>query len=278
MGTTQYKSASYPRALTIAGSDSGGGAGIQADLKTFHACGVYGMTVITALTAQNTLGVHGIFDVDPAFIAQQFDAVLPDIGCDAAKTGMLSTPGVLAEVARAVREYQIERLVIDPVMVAKGGQPLLRDEAVQSLRETLLPLALIVTPNAHEAAILARQAVNCVEEMKEAARRIAALGPRYVLVKGGHVGQEGDSVTDVLFSEEEGFVVFQAPRMAARHTHGTGCTLSAAIAAHLALGRPPVEAVQAGREFVIAAIRAARPLGQGIGPVNHLWNREENPA
>lgn len=268
------QSSSYHRALTIAGSDSGGGAGIQADLKTFHSLGVYGMTVITALTAQNTRGVQGIYDVDPSFIARQFESVLSDIGCDGVKTGMLSTPGVIREVAKSIRRFRIGNLVVDPVMVAKGGARLLREDAVSSLVEDLLPLSLIVTPNAEEAAILADRAVNTVEEMKDAARTIHSLGPRYVLVKGGHVDPEGTTVHDVLFGENGALEVFESKRVDARHTHGTGCTLSAAITGHLALGRPVREAVARGRDYLTGALRAAKPLGQGIGPVNHLWQWE----
>lgn len=263
-----------PRALTIAGSDSGGGAGIQADLKTFHAVGVYGLTVITALTAQNTRGVQGIHDVPPDFIASQFESVLTDIGCDAAKTGMLSTPEAIQEVARAVRTYQVKKLVVDPVMVAKGGARLLREEAVLALLTELFPLCLVATPNAEEAAILSGRKVETVDDMQEAARAIQALGPRYVLVKGGHVNMGDEKIQDVLFGDDGRLEVFESTRLDARHTHGTGCTLSAAIAAHLALGRPVREAVARARQFLLGALRAARPLGHGIGPVNHLWERE----
>jgi len=268
------KPAPYPRALTIAGSDSGGGAGIQADLKTFQALGVYGMTVVTALTAQNTRGVQGIFDIEPFFIASQFDSVLSDIGCDAAKTGMLSTPGVIQEVARALRSFQVKNLVVDPVMVAKGGARLLREDAVKALVDDLLPLCLVATPNAEEASYLAGHPVRSLTEMKAAAHTIRALGPRYVLVKGGHVEQDAPKVRDVLVGEDGKETVFESPRVDARHTHGTGCTLSAAIAACLALGRPVGEAVELAREFLAGALRAAKPLGHGIGPVNHLWQKE----
>jgi hydroxymethylpyrimidine/phosphomethylpyrimidine kinase len=264
----------YPRALTIAGSDSGGGAGIQADLKTFHACGAYGMTVITALTAQNTFGVQGILDIDPAFVEAQLDSVLGDIGCDAAKTGMLSTPGVIHVVARAVRRHEVSRLVVDPVMVAKGGRRLLQTEAVRSLVEELLPLALVATPNAEEASILAACPVETVEDMKTAARAIRSLGAKYVLVKGGHVGMDAPVVADVLLGPEGKFQVFESRRVDARHTHGTGCTLSAAIAAYLARGCEVREAVEEGRRFIAEAIGAAKPLGGGIGPVNHLCRHE----
>ncbi len=268
---------SYRVALTIAGSDSGGGAGIQADLKTFHSLGVYGMSVITALTAQNTRGVQAILDIDPAFIASQFDSVLRDIGCHAAKTGMLSAPGAIREVARAVREHNITNLVVDPVMVAKGGACLLQKAAVETLVEELLPLALVVTPNSEEASILAGRAVKSLEDMQKAALAIADLGPANVLVKGGHVEMDQPVVHDVLLTKEGAFEIFESKRLDARHTHGTGCTLSSAIAAHLALGRPASEAIRLGREFLLGALSHARPLGHGIGPVNHLWQTEPRP-
>ncbi len=265
---------SYPRVLTIAGSDSGGGAGIQADLKTFHSCGAYGMSVIAALTAQNTLGVQGILEIEPEFIRKQLDAVLDDIGCDAAKTGMLSAPAAIQEVARAVKTYKVERLVVDPVMVAKSGHRLLRADAIATLVTELLPLALIVTPNAHEAAILAEQPVENVAQMESAARKIQALGPRYVLLKGGHVEEGAPTVADLLVGPNGAAQTFCSHRVDSRHTHGTGCTLSAAIAARLALGDSPENAVERGRAYLEGALRHAKPLGAGIGPVNHLWERE----
>lgn len=271
-------SAAYPRALTIAGSDSGGGAGIQADLKTFHACGVYGASVLTALTAQNTLGVHGILDIPTDFIVAQLDAVLDDIGCDAAKTGMLSRPETIAVVADAIRRHAVDRLVVDPVMVAKGGARLLQEAALDALRRELLPRALLVTPNTHEAAILAGRPVETLAHMEDAARAIRDLGPRNVLVKGGHAEMQRPVVVDVLLTTTGELLRFESPRFAARHTHGTGCTLSAAIAAHLARGATLDDAVERGTSFVRHAIQAARELGNGIGPVNHLWNQNPRPA
>lgn len=261
-----------PIALTIAGSDSGGGAGIQADLKTFTVLGVYGASAVTALTAQNTLGVHGIEEVSAPFVADQIDAVLGDIGAQAAKTGMLASAPIVAAVADALARREKPRLVVDPVMVAKSGDRLLRDDAVRALAERLLPLADIVTPNTEEAAILA--GMDCVEspeQAREAAERIVALGPRAVLVKGGHL--QGAHSNDLWFDGAR-FEVLEGPRHAQRHTHGTGCTLSAAIAAHLARGAEPLDAARAGKAFVAGAIAAAWPLGKGIGPVNHLWEWE----
>jgi hydroxymethylpyrimidine/phosphomethylpyrimidine kinase len=256
-----------PRALTIAGSDSGGGAGIQADLKTFAALGVYGMSALTAITAQNTTGVYAVHEVPPDVVAAQIDAVATDIGVDGAKTGMLSSAPIIEAVADRIRAHRILNLVVDPVMVAKSGAPLLRPEAQEALRTQLLPLALVVTPNLHEARVLIGQQIKDLREMKEAARRIADLGPHFVLVKGGHL--TGDPV-DILYDGET-FTELPAPRIPTKHTHGTGCVLSAAIAAYLAQGRRPQEAVALGKEFVTRAIEAGLPLGRGYGPCNPLF-------
>ncbi len=258
-----------PRALTIAGSDSGGGAGIQADLKTFSAFRVYGASVLTAITAQNSVGVQGVVNLPPEFVARQLDAVLGDIGADAAKTGMLSTASIIRAVAERLRAHRLERLVVDPVMVAKSGDPLLEPDARQALVEAILPLALVVTPNLHEAAALAEFPVATVEEMEAAARRIHALGPRWVLVKGGHL--KGDPV-DLLF---DGRTIerFVAERVPTPHTHGTGCTYSAAIAAGLARGAGVPEAVGEAKRYVTAAIRAGFALGRGVGPLRHFIER-----
>ncbi len=257
------------RALTIAGSDSGGGAGIQADLKTFAVLGVFGTSAITALTAQNTCAVTGVVEVDPAFVAAQIDAVVTDIGVDAAKTGMLANAAIIEAVADRVRRHGIARLVVDPVMVAKSGAPLLRPDAVEALRTRLLPLALVVTPNLPEASALAGgMPVRTAEEMEEAARAIAALGPRYVVVKGGHL-EDAAEAADLLY---DGARVhwLTAPRVRTPHTHGTGCVFSAAIAAGLARGSDPPAAVAAAKRFVTAAIAGALPLGRGRGPANPL--------
>jgi hydroxymethylpyrimidine/phosphomethylpyrimidine kinase len=257
-----------PRALTVAGSDSGGGAGIQADLKTFAAFGVYGASAITAITAQNTIGVRAIHEVPAAVVAAQIDAVLEDIGADAAKTGMLSSVEIIETVADRLRAHAVAALVVDPVMVAKSGDRLLHEDAVQVLRELLLPLAAIVTPNAPEATVLSGIDVVDAASAREAARRIHDLGPAVVVVKGGHLG--GDTSDDLVF-DGSSFEVLSGRRVATRHTHGTGCTFSAAIAAGLARGLPPLEAVREARVYLQGAIEHAEPLGGGHGPVNHLW-------
>ena len=259
---------SRPRALTIAGSDSGGGAGIQADLKTFAAFGVYGAAAITAVTAQNTLGVQAIHEVPASIVAAQIDVVLSDIGADAVKTGMLFSTAIVEVVSSRLRAHGVTRLVVDPVMVAKGGDRLLRADAVAALRELLLPLAAVVTPNAPEAAVIAGCAVVDELTAREAARRIHALGPRVVIVKGGHLG--GDRAADIVF-DGTSFEMLSAPRVDTPHTHGTGCTFSAAIAASLASGASPLDAARAAKAFLHGAIEHAEPLGAGHGPVNHLW-------
>jgi hydroxymethylpyrimidine/phosphomethylpyrimidine kinase len=257
-----------PRALTIAGSDSGGGAGIQADLKTFAAFGVYGASAITAITAQNTIGVRAIHDVPASMVAAQIDAVLDDIGADAAKTGMLSSPEIIETVADRLRAHAVAALVVDPVMVAKSGDRLLREDAVRALRDLLLPLAAVVTPNAPEATVLSGIDVFDAASAREAARRIHDLGPAMVVVKGGHL--DGDTSDDLVF-DGRAFEVLSGRRIATRHTHGTGCTFSAAICACLARGLAPLEAVREARAYVQGAIEHAEPLGGGHGPVNHLW-------
>ena len=229
-----------PKALTIAGSDSGGGAGIQADLKTFSAFRVFGMSVITAVTAQNSLGVQGVENLPPAFVALQLHSVLSDFGAGAAKCGMLSTAPIIEAVAATLADDPIEKLVVDPVMVAKSGDVLLRPDARQALIERVLPLALVVTPNLPEAESLAGIPVASRPDMEEAARRIHRLGPRYVLVKGGHL--KGDAI-DLLWNGKA-FTAFRAPRIDSGNTHGTGCTLSAAIAAGLARGQAIGDAIR----------------------------------
>lgn len=269
---------SYPPiALTIAGSDSGGGAGIQADLKTFSALGVYGASVVTALTAQNTREVRGVFDVDPGFVRAQIEAVFDDIAVDAIKIGMLSRADIIEAVADALEAGPQIPVVLDPVMVAKSGDPLLRREAIAALRDRLLPLAAVVTPNLPEAGVLLdRPGPGAVEEMAEAARALHALGPRAVLVKGGHLAAE--TVTDILWDGTREHR-FASPRIETRNTHGTGCTLSSAIAAGLARGMALTDAVAAARDYLQVAIRRADDLhvGSGHGPVHHfhaLWREE----
>lgn len=263
------RAAPRPRALTIAGSDSGGGAGIQADLKTFSALGVYGMTSITAVTVQNTKGVSGFEELSPDTVAEQIRSVAGDIGVDAAKTGMLASAAIVEAVAEAIEETRLPHLVVDPVFVSKHGHPLLADDAVGALRRLILPLATLVTPNLPEAAGLAGFDVQDQDDMRRAAGAILELGPHAVLVKGGHL--EGDRATD-LFVEGGVEEWIDASRIDTPHTHGTGCTLSAAITAHLARGASLQEAVRAGKDFVTEAIRHAFPLGEGIGPVDHLWS------
>jgi len=255
-----------PRILTIAGSDSGGGAGIQADLKTFAALGVYGVSAITSITAQNTVGVQGVFDLPPEFVGLQIDSVVTDIGVDAVKTGMLSNAGIIEVVAAKVREHALPHLVVDPVMVAKSGDPLLRPEAREALIELLLPLAEVLTPNLHEARVLTGLSIEGLEEMHRAAEAIHALGPRYVVVKGGHL--EADPA-DLLFDGQR-FVMLRGERIATLHTHGTGCTFASAIAAGLAKGLSVEEAVRGAKVYITEAIRHALPLGHGHGPTNHF--------
>lgn len=257
-------------ALTIAGSDSGGGAGIQADLKTFSASGVYGASVITALTAQNTVGVQAIHDVPAEFITAEIDSVFSDIAVDAVKIGMLSQVPVIAAVADGLRRHSARHIVFDPVMVATSGDRLLADGAVAALKRLLIPQALVITPNLPEAAALLDCAIATSEaDMADQAQRLLALGPGAVLIKGGH-GDSADAVD--LLVHRGGQVRLAAPRIATRNTHGTGCTLSSAIAAHLALGKPLADAVQAAKAYVSAAIASADRLGigHGHGPTHHF--------
>jgi hydroxymethylpyrimidine/phosphomethylpyrimidine kinase len=255
-----------PKALTVAGSDSGGGAGVQADLKTFTAFHVFGMSAITALTAQNSVGVHGVLNVEPAFVARQIDVVLDDFGADAVKIGMLSTAPIVEVVAERLRSRGQAFIVVDPVMIAKSGDPLLQPDARRALMRELLPLAHVVTPNLHEAAALADMPVTTEAEMEEAARRIAALGPRHVIVKGGHLK---DSATDLLW-DGRALTRFPAPRIESTSTHGTGCTFSSAIAAGLARGRALEDAVREAKAYVTAAIRGGFQAGRGVGALRHF--------
>jgi hydroxymethylpyrimidine/phosphomethylpyrimidine kinase len=257
-----------PRALTIAGSDSGGGAGIQADLKTFQALGVYGMTAITAVTVQNTKGVSGYVEIPPATVGEQIRSVTTDIGVDAAKTGMLSSAPIINEVSEAIAESGLSTLVVDPVFVSKHGHSLLRDDAVDALRTRLLPLATLVTPNLHEAAGLSGFPVATDQDMERAGQAILELGPAAVLVKGGH--REGAQATDLLITRQ-GIQPFATDRIDTPDTHGTGCVLSAAITAYMARGSELVEAVGKGKDFLTEAIRHAIDIGEGIGPVDPGW-------
>jgi hydroxymethylpyrimidine/phosphomethylpyrimidine kinase len=260
-----------PTALTIAGSDSGGGAGIQADLKTFAAHGVYGTSAITAITAQNTVGVTAVHVVPDDLVTAQIEAVAGDIGCRAVKTGMLATATIVEAVAASVESLDLPNLVVDPIMVATSGDVLLDEEGVHALRWTLLRLARIVTPNVPEAERLAKMPVSSVEHMREAARRIAMYKPGAVVVTGGHLG--GDEAVDVLF-ENGRFIELRGPRIDTRHTHGTGCTFAAAIAARLALGEPIEDAVRKAKAYVAGAMRAGIAVGRGHQPLAHFWNVE----
>lgn len=265
--------ASAARTLTIAGSDSGGGAGIQADLKTFTCLGVYGMSAITSVTAQNTVAVTGIVALPADFVAEQIDDVATDIGVDAAKTGMLANREIIEAVADAVERNEIAKLVVDPVMIAKTGDALLFESARDALVKRILPLALVVTPNIPEAEALSGKRIVEPGDVAEAARIIHGLGPRYVLMKGGHLPT--DDAVDYLYDGVR-TRVYSAPRIPSRNTHGTGCTYSAAIAAYLALGYALDEAVDQAKRYLTGAIRHGFDLGKGHGPLNHFWAQMED--
>lgn len=253
--------------LTIAGSDSSGGAGIQADLKTFAAHGVFGMSVITAVTAQNTQGVFAVQDITPDVIAKQIEAIYEDIEVAAVKIGMVSQIDTITTIAAQLKRYGAKNIVADPVMVSKSGYHLLNPAAEAILVRELLPLATVVTPNIPEAEVIAGRTITTVTDMEAAARDIFALGPQYVLMKGGHL--EGDS-TDILFDGQE-FVYFKSPRIKTKNTHGTGCTLSSAIAANLGRGLTVAEAVAAAKEYIIIAIEHSLSIGKGVGPTHHFY-------
>ncbi|WNF37780.1 bifunctional hydroxymethylpyrimidine kinase/phosphomethylpyrimidine kinase [Bacillaceae bacterium IKA-2] len=256
------------KALTIAGSDCGGGAGIQADLKTFQERDVFGMSVITVLTAQNTLGVHGVFPQSVEAIEAQLDAIYDDMGTDAVKTGMLFSEEIINLVAKKLVQYNVKNIVVDPVMIAKGGAPLLQKQAMNALKTELMPLATVITPNIPEACeILSLSSIKTVPEMEEAARAIQKLGPKFVVLKGGHLDGT-DYAVDVLFDGEE-FYHFESERINTIHTHGTGCTFAAVITAELAKGKQIKEAVSVAKEFIQAAIKYSLPIGKGIGPTRH---------
>jgi hydroxymethylpyrimidine/phosphomethylpyrimidine kinase len=257
-----------PVALTIAGSDSGGGAGIQADLKTFAAFGVHGVSAITAVTAQNTVMVSEIHEVPIRVIRAQIDAVVEDIGVQAAKTGMLASAEIIEAVATAIREHGISNLVVDPVMVAKGGARLLHSDAIASLYRYLLPLATVVTPNLPEAEVLLGRALPTLEDRRQAAHDLVALGPRAAVVKGGHSG-EAEAI-DVYWDGSQ-LVELTGRRIDTKNTHGSGCVFSAAIAAGLAKGQEPLEAVRAAKVFITGAIEHSLELGKGHGPVNPIF-------
>jgi hydroxymethylpyrimidine/phosphomethylpyrimidine kinase len=262
-------SVQYPRVLSIAGSDSGGGAGIQADLKTIAALGCYGMTAITALTAQNTLGVRSIHAVPLQILADQIDAVVEDIGVDAVKIGMLHSADTVRAVAAAIDRHHLPRIVLDPVMVATSGAVLIDQEAIAVLVRELFPRAMLITPNLDEAALLVGRPLHDEAAMEAAARQLLEMGAHAVLLKGGHLS--GDTVSDLLLTGDAHAHWMREPRIATPNTHGTGCTLSSAIAAHLALGSPLPEAVHKARDYVRGALAAGAAVrtGAGSGPLNH---------
>jgi len=257
-----------PIALTIAGSDSGGGAGIQADLKTFAALGVYGTSAITAITAQNTIGVTAVQALSADLVTAQIEAVAGDMKLDAVKTGMLANSSIVEAVAAAISALDLPSVVVDPVMIAKSGDRLFDAEALAALRSELLPRARVVTPNVPEAEVIADMRITSLDEAREAARRIHKLGPASVVVKGGHL--PGDEAIDLLFDGRT-FSEYRTPRIETRNTHGTGCTFASAIAAHLALGHKLPDAVGKAKEYVTGAIRNGLAIGQGHGPLNHFW-------
>ncbi len=263
-----------PTALTIAGSDSGGGAGAQADLKTFLACRVHGMSAITAVTIQNSLGVSGFYELPAQAVADQIESVATDIGVDAAKTGMLASAAIMTAVAEVVTRLGITPFVVDPVAASQHGDPLLRPDAFEVLRDVIVPLATLITPNLGEVRMLTGVEVRSRADMEDAAHALLALGPRAVLVKGGHL-PEGDAV-DLLYDGTT-WTEFSAARHVTAHTHGSGDTLASSITAGLARGLPLVDAVREGKAFVTRAVAGSFPLGSGLGPVGHFWRVKDWP-
>ncbi len=255
------------KALTIAGSDSGGGAGIQADLKTFQELGVFGMSAITAVTAQNTLGVQGVYPMTAEAVAAQIDSIGTDMGTDALKTGMLFNAEIIEIVSKKIKQYNWKKVVVDPVMIAKGGASLLQKEAVEALKKFLLPVSLIITPNIPEAKELTGMTIETLEDKKGAAKKLTGLGVQNVIIKGGH-DENSDVAIDVLYDGQE-FHLFKSPRIATKNTHGTGCTFSAALTAELAKGANVAEAARAAKDFIQAAIQHDLKIGGGHGPTNH---------
>ena len=263
------------KVLSIAGSDCSGGAGIQADLKTFSAHGVFGMSVIVSIVAENTSRVIDIQDVTPDMIEKQIDAVFEDIEVNAVKVGMLSTPSCMKAVAGKLRQYEPENVIIDPVMYAKNGCPLMAPDATDELIATIIPLAKILTPNIPEAEKISGVTIENSAKMKDAARRIYSMGCKNVLVKGGHALKDAEVALDILF-DGENFYRFEAPRIETKNTHGTGCTYSSAIASNLALGLNMQSAVAAAKEYVTTAIRRSLPIGKGHGPIHHFYDLYKN--
>ena len=274
MKTTTKKT--YPRVLTIAGSDSGGGAGIQADLKTIGANGCYGLSVITALTAQNTVGVSAIHGVPTQFVRQQMEAVLTDIGADAVKIGMLFSPELIVTVAEQLKKFAITNIVLDPVMIAQSGDKLLQDAAIDALKKHLIPMARIITPNLPEASVLLGREITSMDMVYDAAKELCALGCANVLIKGGHLGGE-DSDDCLYLGERDEMIFLFAKRIATQNNHGTGCTLSSAIAAGLAQGDTLISAVRKAKQYITGALAAgaAYSIGQGHGPVHHFYQFEQ---
>ncbi|MCS6984229.1 MAG: bifunctional hydroxymethylpyrimidine kinase/phosphomethylpyrimidine kinase [Leptospiraceae bacterium] len=258
-----------PKALTIAGSDSGGGAGIQADLKTFFAHGVYGMSVITAVTAQNTQAVTAVEVFKGSFVLAQLEAVFSDLGVDAAKTGMLANAEIIETISDYLKNHKLKRLVVDPVMISKSGHPLLEQEASEALIKKLLPLALVATPNLFEAERVTGKKITSKDDMKEAAKFFFEIGVAFPIIKGGHL--KDMPAVDILY-DGKNFYEWESPRLTTKHTHGTGCTFSAAITALLSKGYEVPQAVEKAKHYITGAIATAPGLGHGFGPVNHFYN------
>lgn len=263
------------KALTIAGSDSGGGAGIQADLKTFQELNVFGMSAITAVTAQNTLGVHGVYPLSVEAVINQIEAIGTDLGTNAVKTGMLFSSEIIEAVSNCIKKFQWENVVVDPVMIAKGGASLLQNEAVTALKEHLLPLAMVITPNIPEAEVLAEMSIHTLEDRMEAAKRLHKLGAKHVIIKGGH-GEE-EELVDLLYNGKE-FSYFTGNRITTKNTHGTGCTFAAAVTAEIAKGNSVQGAVETAKSFIQAAIEDDLELGNGHGPTNHWAYQKRQPS
>ncbi|ADY56672.1 phosphomethylpyrimidine kinase [Syntrophobotulus glycolicus DSM 8271] len=255
------------KALTIAGSDSSGGAGIQADLKTFSAHGVFGMSVITAITAQNTQGVFAVQDISPEMIGRQIDAIFDDIDVDALKIGMVSVTDTIKVIAEKLQEYHFSQIVLDPVMISKSGYSLLQPEAGEALIKYLLPLAMVVTPNIPEAEVITGLHIETLADMKKAAKAIHDLGAANVLIKGGHME---DDATDILFDGEK-YLEYPGRRIDTKHTHGTGCTLSSSITANIARGIPVERAVEQSKRYITTAIEHSLAIGKGVGPTHHFY-------
>ncbi|HPD57962.1 MAG TPA: bifunctional hydroxymethylpyrimidine kinase/phosphomethylpyrimidine kinase [Smithellaceae bacterium] len=262
------------RVLCVGGSDSSGGAGIQADLKAVHACGCYGLSVLTALTAQNSLGVHDVFEVNPQFVARQIDVLLSDMGADAIKTGMLLKKGIIEVIAEKIKDYKLKKVVVDPVMIAKGGYELLEDRAKKALIKNLLPLAFVATPNIPEAEYLTKMKIKSTDHMKKAAEVIFNLGAKSVLIKGGHLpGSKKKGSIDILF-DGRNYHEFHAAWINTKNTHGTGCTFASALAAFLAQGLGVSDAVESAKLKVTEAIKYSVKPGSGLGSVNVFGSSE----